>query len=203
MSLGAICVEHLKTCTKDEWDGLFSSELVITKIVAARVFASLKRGGVLDPKKGASQLGISQASVKAPTTLCLTNKGNVKDNGSSQVKLDGYLERMNKWFYYGFVKRFDLSDRNISAAGQKLPNNWENALVGVRGKVRARQKPETKLDGSTRIAGVRDAQFCNTYHVPLWYESVFNYTWGNKSGGVWHIRTGGKEKDRFTTQLHQ
>ena len=138
VSLGVICVEHLKACTQDEWDGLFSSELVITKIVAARVFAPLKRDGVLDPKKCAAQLGISQASVKAPTTVCLTNKGNVKDNGSSQVKLDGYLERMNKWFYYGFVKHFDLSDCNISGAGQKLPTNWENALVDMRGKVRSR-----------------------------------------------------------------
>ena len=67
--------------------------------------------------------------------------------------------------------------------------------------MRARQKPEKKLDGSTRIAGVRDAHFCNTDHVPVWYESVGTYSWGKKSGGIRHIRTGGKEKDRFTAQL--
>ena len=90
---------------------------------------------MLDPKKCASQLGISQVSVKAPTTVCLTNKGKVKDNGSSRVKLDGYLEGMKKWFYCGFFKRFDLSNQKISGAGQKLPTNWENALVDMRGKV--------------------------------------------------------------------
>ena len=125
----------------------------------------------------------------------------MKDNGSSQVKLDGYLERMNKWFYYGFVKRFDLSDCHISGAGQKRPTNWENALVDVGVKVRARQKPATKLDRSTRIACVRDAYFCNTDHVPVWYETVGNYTWGKKSGGRRHIQTGGKDKDKFTAQL--
>ena len=75
--------------------------------------------------------------------------------------------------------------------------------MDVRGKVRARQKPETKLDGSMRIARVRDAYFCNTDHVPVWYETVGNYTWRKKSGGRRHIRTGGNKKDRFTAQLSQ
>ena len=43
VSLGVIFVEHLKACTQDEWDGLFAFETVITKRVAARVFACLKR----------------------------------------------------------------------------------------------------------------------------------------------------------------
>ena len=51
------------------------------------------------------------------------------------VKLDGYLERMKQWFYYSLVKRFDLSNCKISGAGQKLPTNWEKALVDMRGKV--------------------------------------------------------------------
>ena len=103
--------------------------------------------------------------------------------------------------YYGFVKRFDLSNCKNSCADQKLPTNWEKALVDMRGEVRARQKPEKKLDGSTCIAGVRDAYFCNTDHVPVWYEPVGNYSWGKKSGGRRHVRTDGKEKDRFTAQL--
>ena len=94
---------------------------------------------------------------------------------------------MKNWFYYSFVKRVDLSNHKISGAGQKLPTNWEKALVDMRGKVQARQKPETRLDGSTRISGERAANFCNKDQVPVWYESVGNYTWGKKAGGRRHI----------------
>ena len=38
------------------------------------------------------------------------------------VNSDRYLERMKKWFYYGLIKRRDLSNRKISGAGQNLPN---------------------------------------------------------------------------------
>ena len=49
--------------------------------------------------------------------------------------------------------------------------------------------------------GVKCTHFCNTDHVPVWYKSVGNYSWGKKVSGRQHIRTGGKEKDRFTVQL--
>ena len=39
------------------------------------------------------------------------------------VKEDGYLGRMKKLFYYGFVKSFDLSNHKMSGAGQKFPTN--------------------------------------------------------------------------------
>ena len=67
--------------------------------------------------------------------------------------------------------------------------------------MRAKQQPEMRTDGTTIINGVRDANFCNTDLVPVWYESVGNYTWGKKSSGRQRVRTGGKEKNRFTTQL--
>ena len=117
------------------------------------------------------------------------------------VTSDGYLTRLKKWFYYGFKVRHDLSNRKICGAGQKLPANWEQALLDMHGKVRAKQQPQMRADGTVRIAGVTDAHFCNTDHVPVWYESVGNYSWGKKSGGRRHVRTGGKEKDRFTAQL--
>ena len=117
------------------------------------------------------------------------------------VESDGYLARLKKWFYYGFKIRNGLSNRKICGAGQKLPANWEQALIDMHGKVRAKQQPEMRADGSVRIAGVKDAHFCNTDHVPVWYESVGNYSWGKKCGGRRHVRTGGKEKDRFTAQL--
>ena len=31
----------------------------------------------------------------------------------------------------GLKVRFDLSNRKIAGAGQKLPNNWEQALTGM------------------------------------------------------------------------
>ena len=50
LTLGVNCVEHLKECTQDEWNDLFSVKLVITRKVAARVVASLKREGESIPR---------------------------------------------------------------------------------------------------------------------------------------------------------
>ena len=88
--------------------------------------------------------------------------------------------------------------RNISGAGQKLPNNWETELVSMRGKVRAKKNLVRRPDGTVRIAGVKDASLCKTNHVPIWYESVGNYSRGEKRSGRRHVRMAGKEKDRFT-----
>ena len=100
----------------------------------------------------------------------------IDPNFCGAVNSDCYLERMKKWLYYGLIKRHDLSNRKVSGAGQKLPNKWEHVLVDMRGKVRAKQQPEMRTDGTTRTNGVRYANFCNTDHVPVWYESVGNYT---------------------------
>ena len=32
----------------------------------------------------------------------------------------GHIKRMNKWFYYGFNRYYNLSNRNISSVGQKF-----------------------------------------------------------------------------------
>lgn len=117
------------------------------------------------------------------------------------VSSDGHLSRMKKWFYYGFKVRNGLSNRKICGAGQKLPDNWETKLTNMHARVRAQQDPEMRTDGTVRIRGVKDAHFCNTDHVPVWFESVGNYSWGKKTGGRRHVRTGGKEKNRFTAQL--
>ena len=111
------------------------------------------------------------------------------------VNSDRYLERMRKWFYYSLIKRHNLSNRKISGAGQNLPNKWEQALVDMRGNVRARQQPEMRTDGTTRINGVRYSNFCNTDHVPVWYEYVGNYSWGKKSSRRRHVRMGGQREE--------
>ena len=69
MDLGVICVEHLKECTVEEWIDLFHTERPITKRVAARVFSALKKEGVIDPKKCASQMGIATAATLVPTSV--------------------------------------------------------------------------------------------------------------------------------------
>jgi len=71
----------------------------------------------------------------------------------------------------------------------------------MRGKVRAKQQPVRRAGGTVRIDSVKDDFFCNTDHVPVWYESVGNFSWDKKDSSRQHVRTGRKEKDRFTAQL--
>ena len=58
----------------------------------------------------------------------------------------------------------------------------------MRDRVRRRQKLEARGDGTVRIAGVKDAHFFNIDHVPVWYESVRNYSWGKKDSGRQNVR---------------
>ncbi len=113
----------------------------------------------------------------------------------------GDMKRLKQWFYYGFKRRANLSIRKIASVGQKLPKDWEAKMVDMRGRIRHRQGPLEQPDGSVLITGVTDAYFFNTDHVPIWYESVGNYTWGRKDSGRRSVKTGGKEKDRFTAQF--
>lgn len=117
------------------------------------------------------------------------------------VQSEGFLGRMKNWFYYSFVKKFNLSCRKIASVGQKLPENWEEKMVDFRRRLTRRQDPQTRADGSTRVVGVQDAYYINTDQVPVWIESVGNYSWGKKDSGRRTVKTGGKEKDRFTVQL--
>jgi hypothetical protein len=111
------------------------------------------------------------------------------------------MKRLRKWFYYGFVKRHKLSVRKIASVGQKLPADWKEKMVDMRGRVKHRQLPTQQTDGSIVLKGVSDAYYFNTDHVPVWYKSVGNYTWGLKNSGRCSVKTGGKEKERFTVQL--
>ena len=83
VTLGVTCVEHLKECTHEEWSDLFAAETTITRRVAARVIAALKKEGELDPKKCAFQLGIVQASRAPPPLSSLSRRGKSKDDGTS------------------------------------------------------------------------------------------------------------------------
>ena len=83
LTLGVTCVEHLKECTDKEWTNLFVLETTITRRVATRVFAALKKEGEFNPKKCASQLGIIQAKVVPPPLSSLSRRGRNTDDGTS------------------------------------------------------------------------------------------------------------------------
>ena len=59
----------------------------------------------------------------------------------------------------------------------------------------------TRPDGSNKVEGVKDKYWFNTYHVHIWYIYIGKYTWYLKYSGRQNVKTGGKEKDRFTEQL--
>ena len=73
--------------------------------------------------------------------------------------------------------------------GQKLPRDWEIKLQQIFDRV--------KRDQSL----VTDDFYVNTDQVPVWIESVGNYTWVKACTGRRFVRTAGKEKDRFNVQL--
>ena len=75
VTLGATCVEHLKECTNKEWANLFVTETTITRRLATRVFAALKKEQGIDPKKCASQL--------PPPLSSLSRRRSNKDDGTS------------------------------------------------------------------------------------------------------------------------
>ena len=112
-----------------------------------------------------------------------------------------FIASAKNWFYYSFAKKNDLSITKLSSVGQKLPDGWPEMAKDMCGKVAAKQKARTRPDGTVDIRGVRDVHWANTDHVPVWYESVGNYTWGKKGSGRRNAKTGGKEKERFTAQL--
>ena len=57
-------------------------------------------------------------------------------------------------------------------------------------------------DGEMKQVPVIDEKdWYNFDHVPFWYETVGNNYWGTKYSGRKNLKTGGKEKDRFTVVL--
>ena len=70
----------------------------------------------------------------------------------------------------------------------------------MHGRIFTVQCPLMQPDETVSLLGVRDANFCNIDHVPVWYESVGNYYWGE---GQWmpHHETVGKDNNHFTVQL--
>ena len=64
--------------------------------------------------------------------------------------------------------------------GQKLSPNCKEKLNNMHERIRTAQRPRIRPDEIFYLLGVRDANFCNTDHVPVWYDSVGNYSWGRE-----------------------
>ena len=119
----------------------------------------------------------------------------------------GHLVRLMKWFYYGFKRRYYLSNRKIASIGQKLPKTWKEDLVNLQGRIAAEQFPHTINIGDEEtphmmaVPGIDDDNFVNFDHVPVWEDMVGNTSWGKKDSGRRSVKTGGREKNRFTVVL--
>eukprot|EP00956_Cyclotella_meneghiniana_P009844 scaffold13631_cov38-Cyclotella_meneghiniana.AAC.19 len=95
----------------------------------------------------------------------------------------GYLDRLKTWFYHGFKKRYNLSNRKIASISQKLPTNWQRHLRTQQQSVAAAQFPqEVELDDSEKVnvPGIDDADWYNFYHVQVWQDPVRTYSWRKK-----------------------
>ena len=62
----------------------------------------------------------------------------------------------------------------------------------LRSRVAAKKRVTTRPDGSKKVEGVKDKDWFNTDHVPIWYESVGKYTWVLKDSGCRNVKTRGK-----------
>ena len=116
----------------------------------------------------------------------------------------GHLNRLKKWFYFGFNKRKRLSNRKIASIGQKLPRNWEKHLADLQKRIAAAQFPQTiklKSGDYANVPGIDDGDFYNFDHVPVWQEPVASTSWGEKDSGRRNVKTAGKEKNRNTVVL--
>ena len=116
----------------------------------------------------------------------------------------GHLDRLKTWFYHGFKKRFNLSNRKIASIGQKLPDKWREKLRTQQQRVAAAQFPQEVDLGNgekVNVPGIDDKDWYNFDHVPVWQEPVRTYSWGKKDSGRRNVKTAGREKNRYTVVL--
>ena len=102
-----------------------------------------------------------------------------------------YFIRLNKWLYYGFTRRQNLSICNLDSVDHKLPLDRKQKSKELRSRVPAKQMVMTRTDGSKKVEGVKDKYWFNTDHVPIWYEYVGNYTCGLQDSGHRDVNNGG------------
>ena len=84
------------------------------------------------------------------------------------------MEKLKEWFYYGLKRQENISIGKIASVGHKLPPNWKEKLKNIHGRIHTVQCPQMQSGSTVYLLGVRDANFCKTNHVPVYYESVGN-----------------------------
>lgn len=115
---------------------------------------------------------------------------------------NGRMKELKNWLYYGFRRRANLSYTRSSGAGQKMPKDWEPKKQTINDAVNRTMLPHVvEIDGSDVTIAAPPSAVVNTDHVPVNREAPSEYTWDKKNSGRRPIRTGGKEKERFTVQL--
>ena len=94
----------------------------------------------------------------------------------------GHMKRLKKWFYYGFNRRNNLSNRKISSVIQKFPKDWNTPLSSLIFDISFElQRHEVDFDGTTvMVPGIEDYNCVNFDHVHFWYVHVGNHLWGPK-----------------------
>ena len=115
-----------------------------------------------------------------------------------------HLVRLRKWFYFGFKIWYSISNWKISSVGQKLPINWEKHLEDIQKLVVYKQVPH-KIDMGygemEQVPGIDKKYWYNFDRIPIWQKPVGNHSWGPKESDRINVKTGGKDKDRFTVVL--
>jgi len=53
----------------------------------------------------------------------------------------GHWYRLQIWFYFGFKRRYSLSNRKLASVGQKLPLIWEEHLQRLQERITRQQFP--------------------------------------------------------------
>lgn len=137
--------------------------------------------------------------------LVLEIDPNFKVNGGIGGKgSEGHLHRLKNWFYFGFKRQFNLSNRKIASIGQKLPNNWEVDLRNLQQHVVVAQFPQTIelwSGESVNVPGTYDDDWYNFDHVPVWQKPVASTCRGPKDSGCRNVKTAEREKNRYTVVL--
>ena len=195
---GVECVEHIKVLKLEEWIAVFPNPNVILKRIATKVHEDLLKDGEVDPKKCAIELGISNAvaSSVSPRKSSAT-KGRFKDDGTTKDLRTCLGFTVIKKVTKEENKRRRLERKRAAEALADAVN--EDAYIGSSVGNGGVLPASASAAASAAVGGndtVGDDEEGDDDH-----ETVGNYSWGKKDSGRRNVKTGGREKDRFTCQL--
>ena len=110
-----------------------------------------------------------------------------------------FMPKILNWFYYRFVRKYNLSWCRIAGASRKLPHDWE----AKRDKI-VQAVYDTQIEkciNQVCVPAIPDSSWVNMDHVPFTIECVGEYSWGEKNSGRRQVGTAGNEKQRLLHSL--